>query len=364
MKKLVVLSFAFLTLAACSSDDNSKIDPVVPPSSGSIFGTVEHPIALGGPNQGNQVYIDLSGETAAPVARDSWDLGFYSGNKFGVVINGSLMMATKQLATTDLSIVQESDPSVAVGTFQASNLDFVDNPNGKLVANGSERGAAFGTIATSEAAAKVFLINLGKTVPTVAPAPGSTNVAGDDRGWKKAKVWQDGAGYKMKYADLAATANFTEVTIAKDAAYNHVFFSFKTGTPVKVEPLKTNWDLNFTTFTNEVFDTSGISAGAYFYGDFAVINTKAGVTAVKIEGDAAAYEAFNLASVTSGNYTFSDDQRAIGANWRDVLTRVVFSNVFFVLKDAEGNMYKIKFISMLNTTGERGYPVFQYEILK
>ena len=63
-------------------------------------------------------------------------------------------------------------------------------------------------------------------------------------------------------------------------------------------------------------------------------------------------------------YTFNADQRAIGADWRDVITRVVFNDVFFVLKDASGNYYKIKFISLLNANGERGYPVFQYALLK
>ena len=358
MKKLIVLSFAFLTLTACSSEDNSHIDPIVTgPSSGSIFGTPEKPLNLGGATEGNQVYVDLSGETAAPVARDAWDLGFYSGSDFKVVINGSLMMATKQLETTDITLPQEIDATVAVGTFQVSNLAFIDNPTGALT------GTAFGTIATSEAAAKVFLINLGKTVPTEVPALGSTNVAGADRGWKKVKVWQDAAGYKMKYADLnSATA--TEVSIVKDAAYNHVFFSFAKEATVKSEPAKDKWDMNFTTFTNEVFDNTGVSAGAYFFSDFVVINNKAGVTAFKVDGNKAAFDAFNLASVTSGNYTFSDDQRAIGPHWRDVLTRVVFDNVFFVLKDAEGNMYKVKFISMLSKEGERGFPIFQYELLK
>lgn len=357
MKKLIVLSFAFLTLTACSSDDNSKIDPIVPPSSGTVFGTAEHPLAVGGPNQGNQVYVDLSGEIATPVVRDSWDLGFYSGSEFKVVINGSLMMATKQLATTDISISQKEDPTVAVGTFQTSNLAFIDTPTGAL------SGTAFGTIATSEATAKVFIINLGKGIPNEAPALGSTNIAGIDRGWKKVKVWQDGSGYKMQYADLTATTA-TEVTIPKDPAYNHVFFNFASGTSVKAEPSKGKWDMNFTAFTNEVFDNTGASAGAYFFSDFVVINNKAGVTAFKVNGNTAAYQAFNLASVTAGNHIFSDDQRAIGANWRDVLTRVVFDNVFFVLKDGEGNMYKVKFISMLNTTGERGFPIFQYELLK
>ncbi|MCO6147601.1 HmuY family protein [Flavobacterium sp. NRK1] len=358
MKKLILLSFTFLTLAACSSDDNSKIDPVVPaPSSGTVFGSTENPLNVGGANQGNQVYIDLSGETALEISRDSWDLGFYSGTTPHVVINGALGMAVKKLETTDITQVQVSDATVAIGTFNAENMAYVDNPTGDI------NSTAFGEIASNEASASVYLVNLGNSVPTQKPDAGSANVSGTPRGWKKVKVWQDGNGYKLQFAAIDATTA-TTVSIAKDAAYNHTFFNLTTGVTVNVEPQKDKWDLNFTTFTNEVFDGTGGSAGAYFYADFVVTNSKAGVTAFKVEGDANAYAAFTLSDVTSGNYTYSTDQRAIGADWRDVFTHAVYNNVFFVVKDGESNIYKVKFISMVSTEGERGFPVFQYELLK
>lgn len=356
MKKLALLSFVFIALAACSSEDNSNVAPIeAAPSSGTIFGSAEKPLNIGGATQGNQVYVDLSGETAAATPRDSWDIGFYSGNDARVVINGALGMAVKKLETTDITAVQVADADVAVGTFNPENMVYVDAPAGDL------NGTAFGDIATSEATANVYLVNLGNGIPTVKPAAGSANVAGTPRGWKKVKVWQDGAGYKLQYANLDATAA-TTVSVAKDPAYNHVFFSLVNGAEVKAELQKDKWDLNFTTFTNEVFDSNGTSAGAYFYADFIVTNTKAGVTAFKVEGDETAYAAFTLADVAGHN--FSADQRAIGPDWRDVFTKAVFTNVFFVVKDAEGNIYKIKFISMVSAEGERGFPVFQYELLK
>jgi len=355
MKKIFLLPLALLALVSCG-DDDSTIAPIQQVSEGTIFGTANHPLQVGGSNQPNQVYIDLSDETATPVARDSWELGFYSGNDFKVVLNNSIAMAAKALETTDITLPQTEEATVAVGTFTSTNLAFVDRPDGTI------GNTAFGTIATTEATAKVYLLNLGKAVPTVAADPGSANVAGAARGWKKVKIWQDRGGYMLQYADLASTTPIS-FSIAKDAAYNHVFFSLTANTKVAAEPEKDKWDLNFSTFTNEVFQDAE-SFGSYFYSDYTVINSKAGVTAAKVTGDAAAYEAFNLSSVASGNLTFSSDQRAIGAEWRDVITRVVFNDVFFVVKDADGNYYKVKFISMLDANGNRGYPVFQYAILK
>lgn len=353
MKKIFLLPLALLALVSCG-DDDSKIAPIQQVSAGTIFGTTDNPLAVGGSNQPNQVYIDLSNETATPVARDSWELGFYSGTDFKVVINGSIAMAAKALETTDITLPQSEDAAVNVGTFTPDNLVFVDKADGTIA------NTAFGTIATTEATAKVYLLNLGKAVPTVAAAAGSTNVAGVARGWKKVKIWQDRGGYMLQYADLAS-ATPTSFSIAKDAAYNHIFFSLTANTRVAAEPEKDKWDLNFSTFTNEVFQGTE-SFGSYFYSDFTLINTKGGVTAAKVTGDAGAYDTYTLASATS--LTFSADQRAIGADWRDVITRVVFNDVFFVVKDAAGNYYKVKFISMLDANGNRGYPVFQYALLQ
>jgi hypothetical protein len=265
-------------------------------------------------------------------------------------------MAATKLGTTDITLPQVAVDTVAVGTFNAANLVFVDAPDGDL------SKTVFGTIAASEAEAPVFLVNLGRTVPTTPAATGSVNTTGEKRGWKKVKVWVEAGGYKLQAAELDATTVET-VTITKDPAYNDVFYSLVNKAVVKVEPEKDKWDMVFTTFTNEVFQ-NGASAGSYFFSDYVVLNRKNGVTAVKIEGDAAAYEAFTLENYNNGGYTIIPDQRAIGEGWRDVFAKVAFGDVFFVVKDAQGNLYKVKFISMLNEAGERGFPVFQYALLK
>jgi HmuY protein len=354
MKKVFLLALAFLAFAC--GDDSSHVAPIEQISEGTVFGTAAHPLNIGGPNQQNQVYVDLSGENTTQVARNSWDLGFYSGNDFRVVINGSLKMAIKQLETTDISLPQEEDQMVAVGTFDAGNMNYIDHPNGELAQT------AFRTLATSEATAKVYLVNLGSQVPNTMPDPGVSLVAGDPRGWKKVKVWRDGDRYKLQYADLESQTA-TEVSIAKNAAYNHVFFSLTTGATVQAEPEKDKWDMNFTTFTNEVFEGTA-SKGAYFYSDYIVTNSKAGVKALMIEGDSAAYDAFSAETLNTGDFAFSSDQRAIGANWRNVLPVQVYNDVFFILQDGAGNYYKIRFLSMLSTDGHRGFPVFQYALLQ
>jgi hypothetical protein len=90
-KSLLLVSLSSLLLGtSCSSDDNNNATPVLQPSVGAVL----QPL-VGGSTQPNQVFVDLSTENTQQINRGSWDLGFYSGTEFRVVINGSVQMAVK-----------------------------------------------------------------------------------------------------------------------------------------------------------------------------------------------------------------------------------------------------------------------------
>src|SRR5690606_13077582 len=111
-KSISFLSLILLTFASCGSDDvltEISPNPVNPIESGVIAANV------GGPNQPNQVYIDLSSNIQNIVKRDTWDLGFSTDSQFRVIINGSVKMAVKKLNTTNIDEVQTEDEIVAVG---------------------------------------------------------------------------------------------------------------------------------------------------------------------------------------------------------------------------------------------------------
>jgi hypothetical protein len=313
---------------------------------------------VGGSNEPNQVYFDLSTGQYKEVVRTSWDLGFYSGTDFRVVINGSLGMAVKQVNTTNIDIPQTSDATVAIGTFDPTNLAYVDSANGALT------GTAVAEVSANDDDNKVYIVNMGYSIPTIPASPGSISVAGAQRGWKKIRVLKNADGYTLEYADIAATAHST-VTITKDQAYNFTFFSLANGTTVQAEPQKAAWDLNFTTFTNEVF-SGDVSSGSYFFSDFVVSNTKGGVRAYQVLTSTSTYDSFTLANVTAANFDANEaqDQRAIGANWRNVIPIELYSDRFYVIKDPAGNIYKLRFTAMLSQSGDRGNPQFQYALLQ
>lgn len=319
---------------------------------------------VGGPLEPNQVYVDLSSGKMTIVERNSWDLGFYSGDGFRVVINSSVKMAAKKLETTNIDEVQVSDDSMII----SQNSGFasqVDDPSGDLTKT------AIAEVSATDSANNVYLIYLGNKPAAATPVLGKEGaVGGPTRGWKKIRVLKSGNDYKIQYADIDATTH-EEVVITKNSAYNFTFFSLLDKKTVNVEPQKGQWDLNFTTFVN-VIPSEG-SMVPYFYPDYVVNNLKGEVRAYQVlVADGVTYDNFALANVNTAKFT--EDQRNIGSNWRGtsvpgadgipVSQFVLRTDRFFVVKDPAGNVYKLKFTGGAQADLERGHPSFQYAILK
>lgn len=317
---------------------------------------------VGGPLQPNQVYVDLSSGKMTTAVRNSWDLGFYSGTDFRVVLNSSVKMAAKQLATANIDEVQVADETMIIsqGTGIASQID---DPTGDITKT------TIAAISATDADNKVYLLYLGNKPAATAPALGKEGaVGGDARGWKKIRVLRSGSDYKVQYADISSTTH-EEIVISKNSAYNFTFLSLIDKKVVNVEPQKNQWDINFTTFTNII---PGATPTPYFYPDFVTNNLNGNAKAYQVLTSAFTYEAFTLANVD--NTKFTADQRNIGSNWRGtsvtgadgipVSQFVLRTDRFFVIKDPAGNVYKLKFTGGAKADLERGHPTFQYAILK
>jgi hypothetical protein len=317
---------------------------------------------VGGSLQPNQVYIDLSSGVMMNSLRNSWDLGFYSGSEFRVVLNSSINMAAKKLESTNIDDVQVVDETMII-TQGSGITSQIDDPTGDF-----RKTTAIAEISATDSDNKVYLIYLGNGIATTKPVFGKEGaIGGATRGWKKVRILKSGNDYKLQYADINATIH-SEVIISKNAAYNFTFFSLLDKKTVTVEPVKAQWDIAFTTFTNII---PGMT-NPYFYPDFVLSNLKGGAKAYQVLiTDTVTYDNFTLAKVDSAKFTA--DQRNIGSNWRSTSVTVNGSIVsqfvlktdrFFVVKDPAGNVYKLKFTGGASETGERGYPKFQYAILK
>jgi hypothetical protein len=305
----------------------------------------------GGVNFPNKVFVDLSANRMTAVVRTNWDLGFYGGaDDWRVILNSSTTMMAKQLNKNDLNTVTAADTigfssEVAFNQTNPSplSLPYIDYPDGNLART------AIATIAANAADNKVYIINRGNGVGNPAPA----------RGWKKIRVIRNASGgYTLQHADIAATS-FTSVEIVKDDAYHFKYASFESGA-ITIEPQKNKWDFAWTYFAN-VFNFG--SEVPYMFQDFILINR--GVSVAKVMVATKAYADFSIADISS--QTWLTAQNAIGADWRSgggpTSGPAVRTDRYYIIKDADGNYYKLMFTALTDNNGTRGYPAYKADKL-
>ncbi|MBY0245582.1 MAG: HmuY family protein [Sphingobacteriaceae bacterium] len=313
--------------------------------------------SCGGNTMPNQVYIDLSSGLTTSIPRTSWDLGFYGGNEFRVVINSAInKFAVKKLATTNIDEVQVEDAGVTVGNYDPIALAYIDQPDGNL------SGTAIAEIAANDTENNVYLVNLGENIASNPAAGTSVALGGTARGWKKIRILKSGNDYKLQYANINETTH-QEVIVSKNAAFNFSFFSFNNNKTVNVEPIKEKWDVCLTTFTNYT-SMQGVNV-SYFFPDVALTNSLNATRAYQVLTSEFAYENFSQANVNAANFETANakDKRVIGATWRATFPLQLKTDRFYVLKDAAGNVYKLKFNAMQNAAGERGNVTIEYKKL-
>lgn len=373
MKKILfgLLMGTALVSQSCINDNEDAM--AVAPIDGALVN-----VTVGGATQPNQVWIDLSDVdpvTKLPKStfnkRTDWDLAFYSGSAFKVVLNSSIMMGAAKIPNaTNIDAVTSASVAtlqtqVQVANFNPANEIYIDDVKGDFPSGYT----AIGEVKALEADNGIYLVNMGKDVYNGAVAIGAVTYSGDSRGWMKVQVVRSGDGYKVKYAEIGATTH-KEITLAKNIAYNYNFVSLKNNKEVFIQPEKKKWDLCFTVFTNTIQ-----GAGSYAYADFVNNNNVGNVGAYEVTVTAPAtgvdaYNNFKVSDIDQSKFLYND-HRVIGSNWRGTASgAIVYGDRFYVIKDSDGYYFKLRFTRLVKEkkddqgqgeAGERGFPSFEYK---
>lgn len=348
MFSAVVLTSLF---AACSKDSNPVI--VVPPSDGNTLTLNGLTASEAGAAAGNSVFVDFSKDKQTAVARNSWDLGFHSGSDFKVVLNYMTGGSVLKLAKTDLNSVSASDFNAEALLIGGANgtFDLYDDPTKENILVTT----AIATVSSEASENPVYILN--RTANTVSAAADMYKI----------RILRDGNNYTLQYAKVSETS-FKTLTITKDSKFNFQFVSLVNNKLTVVEPEKTEWDLNWG--FGIYYTSFGASNVPYTFSDLVFINNLSGVTAAEmIFTGTNANTNVNYAAFTEANLsgvTFSKNRDVIGSKWRATTGTVgVKTDRFYLIKDAAGNVYKLKFVSFIsNDGGERGKPVMEYKLIK
>ncbi|WP_422107898.1 HmuY family protein [Winogradskyella sp.] len=391
MKNKFLILLLFITTAlvtSCSSDDDGV--NVTPPSSGGIIDP-----EVGGFNQANRVYVDLSTGDQIPIARDTWEIAVYNGSQNRVFLNNALLVSAAELeGITDITAVTESTALTSPLTLNAldqtftpitvtvttvaelmqglpvgytqygdinAGVSFTDSKEGELT------GTAFDEISTTDSSNNVYIVHLGNEIPTT--NNGSLNTTGDSRGFMKVRILTDGSSYTIQYAELSNNTDFSEITVTKDSNYNITAVSLSDGQISSLEPMSKDWDIDF----GGVFSFYGFQgplAAGLTYSDYTLHNTLGGVGLYEITNEddtTQSYTNFSYADINETSFIYND-RAIVGSGWRsvDFMTgeTSVRENRYYIVKDTDGNYYKLRFTAVESESGERGYPQFQYELLE
>lgn len=349
LNSIIAIALLAVTFTSCKKDDEPVV--VIPASDGSTL-TLNGLIGTeAGSSAGNSVYVDFSTDKQVAINRASWDLGFYGGEEFRVILNHSVGATAIVLdSKTDLNQVTAQD-TIALATSAALALGQGAGGFGLVDAvEGSKatylNGTVIKEVSATEANNKVYIVNRG-----------SSGVTGN-RGWQKIRVLRNGNGYTLQYAKINETT-FKTLSITKDANYNFKAISFVNGA-VNVEPQNADWDILWSLSTYKASATI-----PYTFSDFVILNFLAGAQAAEVLTSTVSYADFkesNLAAVT-----FKSERDVIAGNWRITSGTPlgVKTDRFYLVKDGSGNVYKLKFNSFIsNDGGERGKPVIEYKLVK
>ncbi len=329
MKRFILLfSSILLLLSACQ-----KAELPVPKADRGAAITTSFDL---GKNYSNQIWFKLNGnKIISKNSRSDWDLAFESGEKGNhVLLNSAKFMFASNTHKQNFSGISILDTIGFSSTKQCDRPSTIDSSVIGIFENNSS----------------VYIIDLG--------------VDEDNKpiGLKKLQFVENTmTKFKIQYANLDGS-NFHAIEFSKDNNYNYLHFSMaKNFLQTGVGARKEAYDLEFTQYTF-VFDQPTYLP----YLVQGVLINHSNVLVSKIKG--IPYEALTLNDTL--RFPLSSKQDAIGFDWKTydfatgIYTITNTNNIIntYIIKDAEGYYYKLRFIDFY-TGAIKGFPKFEYQKL-
>lgn len=353
--KINIQALACVATIIIGSSCSKNNKDVLPPPVVSSGATMTLNGGEGGSAAQNTVFVDFSTGKQDSVKRNSWDLGFYSGSDFKVIINNTNGASIKKIAKTDLNLITEADFNVSdltlnLGSTDASEFAKIDDPRESNILNKT----AIGTISAADADNKAFII---------IPSGGThSSVVSSDNAYK-IRILRKNSGYTLQYAKLQ-DLTYKTIDISKNSNYNFNYFSLSQEKVATIEPVKSNWDIEWT--WSIYYDPK--AGYIYSYSDIIFTNSLGNVTSLErvYANPTIAADAFDKFSKDSiAKYSLLNQRDVIGAKWRNTTGTVgVLKDRFYLIKDVTGNYYKIRFLNFIAADGGvRGKPILEYKLI-
>ncbi len=318
----------FFRIALCSflvlSCDPGEI-PIEPVDRGDAIITQ---LELG-PSYDKQLYFDLgTNSLIAENDKNHWDVAFIQENgKYRIVANDS---RGGKIAYAQNNAFEDA--------ISLSDLNWnYDYPSGHL------DSTAAGNYLDS---AGFYIMDLG------------LNTDGSNIGRRKFKVDTiDATHYSVRIGTLNGAID-TTITVEHDVNTNLTCISLRNFSQEAIEPMKEDWDLQFTQYMHLFITDSSFTP----YLVTGVLLNRYEVTAASL--DSVLFEDISRENALSVQYYDNIDR--IGYDWKYYDFDegfVILPNRNYLIKDQEDRYFKLRFLNFYNSLGEKGAPEFEFQEL-
>ena len=326
-----IILFMTMGLVSCFEEDQ-PVPPYVPP------GDVET-VSIDNSIYTHQTYFDFSaGSVVAGNQNAEWVLAFECQDTgMHIRVNSSDLWGLAHTGSTDMS----QDFSVKGDYIWKSDKS-----------DGNPDSTAVGEWVSFEGGEAVYT----NEVMLLGQYDGISYIVA-----KKVQfVGVDGQSYIFLVSDPGLSSP-DSLVLVKDQSFNYLYYSFGNNEVKALEPRKDEWDILFTQYFTILFTDDGIPAPYYVRGVWLNPNNV----------ESALDTIISFADVNAENASdleFSSAQDAIGHDWKSVEVDEATNSAeykvrpgyTYVVRDSNNILYKFRFKSFFNQSGEKGFPTFEY----
>lgn len=318
-------------LVSCFEEDEA-VPPYVPPEDvETVF--ISNSIYT------HQVYFDFSsGNIVAENENPVWDLAFdCQDTAYHIWVNSANLLGAAYSGSTDMSMDFSGK-----GDYIWKSDKSDGNPDSTAVGEwvSFEDGEA---VYTNE----VILLGQYDGI--------SYNI------FKKVQfIHVDTLTYRFLVADPEQSTADT-IELFKDELFNKTYFSIDNNEQIFPEPPKDDWDMLFTQYFTILFTDEGDPAPYYVRGVW--------INPMNVESALDTITPFlDIDATNAMDQEYSSAQDAIGHDWKSVEVDQATNSAeykvrpgySYIVRDTDGHMYKFRFKSYFNLSGEKGYPSYEY----
>ena len=328
MLKSKVLSVATLTiitllLTSCEKDEI----PVEAPTAG----LVESDEVDMQSDYRNQLFYDLElGRVVSENLKTDWDLGFEcTADGWHVITNTAKAMKCAKTEFTEFN-----------QNIDLENLDWNwDVPSGNLDSTAIENWTL-----TPD---KIMILDRG------------FDWTGTPQGYTELKLLSySDTEYRLEFSTTDSETVY-EFTVSKNSAKNFQCLSLDSeGSLSEIQPDRTHWDLLFTQYLAALSDGENIIS----YLVVGVITNHETSYAQQVYN--VEFDEIDLEMASGLDFNSKIDN--IGYDWKFFDFNegyLTYTNKHYVIKDAEGIYFKLRFLDFYNLDGEKGHPNFELQRL-